>query len=116
MCFLDFIFGFMLDILYFPIWWYTTGLRKRCRGFWHSVKNWSRYLALKILITNLFRPMFGQYNWQGRIISFVMRVIQIFFSSIIFLIGLVLIIIGLILWIILPIVAVAGIVGLIKLS
>jgi hypothetical protein len=105
----------MFSVLYFPIWWYTTGLRKRYQGFWNSVKNWSRYLALKILITNLFRPMFGQYNWQGRIISFVMRVIQLLISLIIFSIGLIFIIAGLILWMILPITAVAGILGLIKL-
>ncbi len=96
----------MFNVLYFPIWWYTAGLRKRCRGFWRSVKNWSRYLALKILLTNLFRPMFGQYNWQGRIISFVMRIIQLFFSLIIFLVGLVVLVILLLLWIFLPIIAV----------
>jgi len=105
----------MFSVLYFPIWWYTAGLRKRYQSFWNNVKNWGRYLSLKILITNLFRPMFGQYNWQGRIISFVMRIIQLFFSSIIFLVGLIFIIIGLILWIALPIIAVAGVFGLIKL-
>lgn len=72
-------------------------------------------MALKILITNLFRPMFGQYNWQGRIISLAMRTIQLFFSLMFFLVGLVFIVIGLILWIILPVAAVAGAVGLIKL-
>jgi len=106
----------MFNVLYFPIWWYTAGLRKRYRGFWHSVKNWSRYLALKILITNLFRPMFGQYNWQGRIISFVMRIIQLFFSLIIFLIGLVVLAILLLLWIFLPIIAVWQIAALLARS
>ena len=96
----------MFSVLYFPIWWYTAGLRKQCRGFWHSVKNWSRYLGLKILITNLFRPMFGQYNWQGRIISLGMRIIQLFFSLIFFLVGLVVLAILLLLWIFLPIIAV----------
>ncbi|MGC9048845.1 MAG: hypothetical protein ACP5IX_01335 [Patescibacteria group bacterium] len=103
----------MLDILYFPIWWYTTGLKKRAKGFVNNLKGLSQYLALGILIKYLFKPMFGQYDWKGRIISFFMRLIQLIIYLIIFLIGGILMFALLIIWIILPIVAVWQIIKLI---
>jgi len=105
----------MLDILYFPIWWYTLGLKKRARGFVNNINTLSRYLALKILLTNLFKPMFGQYNWKGRLISLMMRSIQLVFSLLLFLVGVIFILAWLILWIILPPLSLGEVVGLIHL-
>ena len=34
-------------------------------------------LAIKVWIKNIFVPMFGMHDWQSRIISFFMRVVQI---------------------------------------
>jgi len=105
--------NFILDILYFPIWWYTAGLKKRGRVFINNVFKLSRYLALKILIVNLFKPMFGQYDWRGRIISFFMRLTQLIIYLIIFLIGTILLFALLLIWIFLPIIALWQIITLI---
>jgi hypothetical protein len=32
---------------------------------------------VQLWLANLFTPMFGQRDWQGRIISFVMRLVQL---------------------------------------
>ena len=103
----------MFDVLYFPIWWYSAGLKKRLRFFIDGTKQWSRYLAIKILVTHIFKPMFGQYNWEGRIISFFMRLIQLMVSFIIFIIGFIFILLILILWIVLPVLTVWQIINLI---
>lgn len=104
----------MFDVIYFPIWWYSTGLKKRVRGFVNSLRNLSHYFGLKILLAHLFKPMFGQYDWKGRIISFFMRLVQLLIYLIIFLIGTILLLALLILWIVLPLVAVWQIVSLVQ--
>src|SRR3989339_842340 len=61
------------EILYFPIWWYGPGLKRTVLHVFKSIKNTSRNLALVIMFKSLFKPMFGQYDREGRIISFFMR-------------------------------------------
>lgn len=102
----------MLDILYFPIWWYTVGLQKRARGFISGLRFMNHYFAFKILITHFFQPMFGQYDWRGRIISFLMRLIQLIIYSVIFLLGFIILLLVLILWTALPVVAIIEIIKL----
>lgn len=68
---------FFLDFLYFPIWWFTGGaLRaaKFCARLW---QDGNLYLAPGLWLKNLFVPMFGQYDWQGRLMSFFMRLVNI---------------------------------------
>jgi hypothetical protein len=102
----------MLDILYFPIWWYTSGLKKRFLGFLSKVRYSARYFALKVLIVNLFKPMFGQYDLKGRVISFFMRCIILVVHFTLFLISLIFFLSLLIIWILLPIFAIFQIVKL----
>ena len=70
---------FFIDLLgsfvYFPIWWYSFGLKKILFFIGKSIIERSRALALKIWLKNLFRPMFADYSRAGRIISFFMRII-----------------------------------------
>ncbi len=72
------------DVFYFPIWWYTKGLAKGWRRFASTLRSANESLGLTIWIRNIFTPMFGQADWQGRIVSFFMRFFQIIFRSIIF--------------------------------
>jgi hypothetical protein len=70
------------DIVKFPVWWYTTGLKKTALGCLKSIKAVEKRWNLRVWVKNIFVPMFGEYNWQGRIISFFMRVFQIIIRSI----------------------------------
>ncbi len=72
------------DVFYFPIWWYTKGLAKAWRSFSGTLRSANESLGLTIWIKNVFTPMFGQTDWQGRMVSFFMRFIQIIFRSIVF--------------------------------
>ncbi len=75
------------DIFYFPVWWYTSGAKGAFKNFLLRVHNAQKSLALLIWVKNIFKPMFGQYDWQGRIISFFMRLAQILFRSALFLLA-----------------------------
>ncbi|MCF7907188.1 hypothetical protein K9K85_02830 [Patescibacteria group bacterium] len=83
----SFFFETLLSIFYFPIWWYTKGLKKRFLFFKERIKALSNALALKIMFTNYFKPMFGDYSRQGRMISFFMRTVLLLWRIFLFLIG-----------------------------
>ena len=68
-----------LDFFYFPLWWYTGGLKYAAGKFLERLKIGNGLLAPGIWMRNILVPMFGQYDWQGRIISFLMRLVQIIF-------------------------------------
>ncbi|MFH1030734.1 MAG: hypothetical protein V1770_05775 [bacterium] len=70
------------DIFYFPVWWYTKGAKKVFLSCVREVKEIQKYLALFVWIRNIFTPMYAQYDWQGRIISFFMRLVQIILRGI----------------------------------
>lgn len=42
-----------------------------------SVSGYAKSISLNVWIKNLFVPMYGQYDWQSRIISFIMRFFMI---------------------------------------
>jgi len=94
------------DLLYWPIWWYTVGLKsmlvKRRQALWEM----SEILALRLLVLNIFQPMYAQYDREGRIISFFIRIIILLFRGIIFLFFVLLQIVILIVWIVLPVIIV----------
>ena len=79
-------FEFVFDILFFPFWWYSYGLKRAFLASYGIVQFGNMTLAPGVWIENIFVPMFGQYDWQGRIMSFFMRVVNILYRSIAFLV------------------------------
>lgn len=73
------------DILMFPVWWYTRGLVGVARSLFSFLGERQRSLALLVWIKNIYRPMYGQHDWQGILISIGMRIIQIIFRSLVML-------------------------------
>lgn len=67
----------ILDIFYFPVWWYTKGARYALRHCFYLLKSGNASLAPGLWLANLLVPMYGQFDLQGRIISFFMRLAQI---------------------------------------
>lgn len=63
----------LLEAFTFPWWWYTRGLARVGRWMRRTLRGWERAVGLRLWAKNLFVPMFGQTDWQGRIISFFMR-------------------------------------------
>lgn len=70
------------DILYFPLWWYTRGLGQLIISLKNFLVTREKSLALLIWIKNIGKPMYGQYDWAGHIISFFMRIFQIIIRGI----------------------------------
>lgn len=73
-------------ILYFPLWWYSIGLKKRLSGLFHGIRTQFHNLGIIIMFKYLFKPMFGERSRSGRIISFFMRSLLLFWRLFLFLI------------------------------
>ncbi len=97
-----------LDLIYFPLWWYSGGALHAARSCFGLLKDGNQNLAPGLWLTNLFVPMFGQYDWQGRIISFFMRLVQLIARSIALFVWLQICIILWLVWLALPIAVVYG--------
>ena len=91
------------DILYFPVWWYTKGLKGAALTYQRRIKSGERYFALRVWLLNLFKPMYGQEDWQGRLISFFMRTIVLIFRFFLLVIWVCLVTILFLIYLILPI-------------
>ncbi len=94
----------VLDVLLFPIWWYSKGLVRLSTYLLRAFQMANIKLAPGLWVRNIFVPMFGQADWQGRLMSVFMRLANVFFRGIAIMIyGLILIffVIG---WVLLPII------------
>lgn len=94
------------DILYWPVWWYTKGIKKAVKRFFSSIAKGNQIFGLTIWTKNLFRPMYGQNDWQGQLISFFIRLVQIIFRAIALFFWIIFSLIIFLFWIILPIIIV----------
>jgi len=90
-------------IFYFPTWWYSKGLLKVLKGCGTFIKDFEQTLGLMIWVKNLFVPMFGQRDIAGRLISFGLRLFQIFWKSIVLIMIMGIAFIFIIFWLLLPI-------------
>lgn len=93
----------MTDVLYFPFWWYSRGLVNLIIWARDFLINKQKSLALSVWVKNIFKPMYAQYDWQGMLISFFMRLVQIIFRSILMLFWLIMALAVIIFWVILPV-------------
>jgi len=91
------------DFLRWPYWWCTAGLAKATRLAINSIVDEYQRLALGVWLVNLFVPMFGQYDWQSRLISFLVRLAQIIVRAIALLIWSVVVIIIWLIWVCAPV-------------
>lgn len=91
------------DVLFFPIWWYTRGLLELLEKLMQMVIDRERSLALSVWIKNILKPMYGQYDWQGVMISIFMRIVQIIFRTFVLLIWVLIAFLIFMAWNILPI-------------
>lgn len=97
------------DFLLFPLWWYTKGLLRTVKGIGRAIAQRQRSLALGLWIANLFRPMYGQSDWQGKLISFIFRMLVLVWRTLLFFVWLAFMTIALLCYIALPALAVYGI-------
>ena len=94
---------FVLDVLYFPLWWYTTGLLHVLKTLWGMLVRANYSLAPGLWLKNIFVPMFGQTDWQGRFMSIFMRFVNVIGRSIALLFYTAFLLLLLAVWLVLPI-------------
>ncbi len=73
---------FFIDIFYFPVWWYSVGAKRAFLACTGLIGEANSNLAPGLWLKNIFVPMFGQTDWQGRITSFFMRLVNVIGRSI----------------------------------
>lgn len=93
----------LFDVVYFPVWWYTKGVKKAGLFFVNEVIDWSNRLSLRILFKNLLKPMYGDYSKSGRAISLVLRLIVFGVKLIVMVIWLVILLALFFLWLAVPV-------------
>lgn len=100
-----------LDIVYFPVWWYTGGIKYIVSKFLHIVASGNEFLSPGLWLKNLFVPMFGQFDWQGRLVSFFMRLVQLIARGFALMVWVLLSLSIVIFWVLFPIIVIWGLVA-----
>lgn len=90
------------DFLYWPIWWYTSGLKTRIVAAGEQIKLTWRALGLGLWLKSMFKPMYADKSFTGRAISLVMRIIILVWKLLWMLLWTLIVILVLLLWIIAP--------------
>jgi len=98
------------EILYFPVWWYSVGFLRAAKSALRFWQGQEASLGFSVWVKNILVPMYGQRDIASRMISFIMRLVQIIFRGIILLFWLGLVILVLIIWLVFPILLFLGLV------
>ena len=69
----------VVEVLYFPVWWYSRGLKKAALFCFLRFKDGWQNLALVIFIKNFFKPMYGQKGWDAYVLSLASHFIHLVF-------------------------------------
>jgi hypothetical protein len=96
---------FFGSIIGFPVWWFTRGFVYFAGVYSRTLKGFANQFAVGVWVKNIFVPMYGSYDWSGRIISFFVRVAQIIVRGFVMLLITIVLTTIFLAWIALPVVA-----------
>jgi len=94
---------FVLDLIYFPIWWYTGGVKHTGIWCWHLLQSGNLYLAPGLWLKNIFVPMYGQTDLQGRLMSIFMRFVNVIGRGLALLVWQIIVLAIFVLWLVFPV-------------
>lgn len=66
------------EVLYFPVWWYSRGLKKTAFFCWSQLKYGWQVSGIAIILVNFFKPMYGQRGWEAYLLSLMTHFWQVF--------------------------------------
>lgn len=92
----------ILDFLWFPLWWYSFGLQRNLRRAWTSLVRREESLGIRLWLSTLSQPMYGQTDIQSRIISFVFRIGILLVRFVMLAVWMVILFLSLLVYILLP--------------
>ena len=90
-------------LVYAPVFWYTRGLSDAAQYCLRLIVRRWYALGVGVWIANLFVPMFGQHDMAGVLISFFMRLVQIFARGLVMILWTLLVIILFIAYLVVPV-------------
>jgi hypothetical protein len=102
---------FFVHIIYAPFWWYTSGLALSTRSFWSLFRVGNDSLMPMLWFRNLLVPMFGQWDMQGRVVSFFIRLANVFVRSIFLFVWFLIVFSLYIFWVMLPVTLVISLIS-----
>ncbi len=91
------------DFVYWPVWWYTIGLKERLDFSAEQIKKTWIALGLGIWLKNTFVPMYGDRSFIGRLISFFMRIVILIWRLVWFLLWSLIVLVVFLAWVLGPI-------------
>ncbi|MFA6131105.1 MAG: hypothetical protein WC730_02500 [Patescibacteria group bacterium] len=94
---------FFGQFFFWITWWYSRGFFDVVTGLFGIVSSYAKSLGLRVWIKNIFVPMYGVNDWQGRLISIFMRFVQIIGRGILFCFFCLLAIVGVCGYLLLPV-------------
>ncbi len=77
-------FALLIDAITGPVWWYTKGALYIISWWKETVERGWDTIGAGLWAKNIFVPMYAQHDWQGRIISFLVRFVQVVVRFIVF--------------------------------
>ncbi|MBL7058081.1 hypothetical protein ISS03_01970 [Patescibacteria group bacterium] len=102
--------NFFIELLYFPIWWYSFGALSLIKKQITFLHNREKSLVILVWIKNIFKPMYEQHDAIRYILSFFARIFQIILRVSYFIILLIASFSIISIWLALPILVVLGII------
>lgn len=97
------IISLFLEIVYFPVWWYSVGFIRFFTNIRLFLRDRERSLGFFVWVKNIFVPMYGQTDFAGRLISFFMRLVQIIARGFVLFLWFVFCLSALAIWLALPV-------------
>ncbi|MBI4599447.1 hypothetical protein HY732_00825 [Candidatus Uhrbacteria bacterium] len=97
------LYDILLDALYTPVWWYTAGLAGTLRSLARAAAQGAQIIGIGIWARSVFKPMYGEYSPQGRIVSFFMRIVVLLFMTVQMGVWLGILLVLLVVWLALPV-------------
>lgn len=94
------------SIAFFPVWWYGPGFARFGRYLFLKFKNTNQQFGFTIWVKNIFKPMFGEADFSGRVISFFMRLVNIIARGVALMVVALWLLALAIIWLALPIISV----------
>ncbi len=108
------VFDVLLDFLYLPVWWYSKGLLQILSWIGGCIRYVNGLTGLGLWTKSLFKPMYGERSFQGRIVSFVMRIVVLVWKLLSFGICLIVLLLLLVGWLIFLPAVVWQIIGVVR--
>lgn len=92
----------ILNVLYFPVWWYTTGALRVLRLIGRELQSFTESFRLRTLFQFLWQPMFGLTDPWSRVISVGVRLGHFFVLSLFTLVYTIMLFALFLVWLLLP--------------